>query len=92
MESDVAGEVFNVGSGEEKTVKDVVFTLLELTDSPLQPEFRDVPVPMVRRVGSSEEAATLLGWRAQVPFRDGMRNVVEEQFARTKDEGRRTNA
>ncbi len=90
MESDVTDEVCNVGSGEEKTVKDVVFTLLELTDSPFQPEFRDVPVPMVRRVGSSEKAQRLLGWRAQVPFREGMRKVVAEQFAATKDERRRT--
>jgi UDP-glucose 4-epimerase len=81
MESDVIGEVFNVGSGEEKTVKDVVFTLLELTDSPMEPEFRDVPVPMLRRVGSSEKAAKLLGWRAQIPFRDGMRKVVDQQYA-----------
>ena len=84
MESDVTDEVFNVGSGEEQTVKDVVFTLLELTDSPFQPEFRDVPVPMVRRVGSSEKAQRLLSWRAQVPFREGLRNVVEEQFAATE--------
>jgi UDP-glucose 4-epimerase len=84
MESEVAGEVFNVGSGEEKTVKDVVFTLLELTDSPLQPEFRDVAVPMVRRVGSSERASRLLGWRAQVPFRDGMSKVVAEQYAEAR--------
>jgi len=81
MESDASGEVLNVGSGEEKTVKDVVFTLLELTDSPMEPEFRDVQVPMVRRVGSSEKAATVLNWRAQVSFRDGMRKVVEEQYS-----------
>ncbi|MDQ3700904.1 MAG: NAD-dependent epimerase/dehydratase family protein, partial [Chloroflexota bacterium] len=55
MESDVTDEVLNVGSGEERTVRDVVFALLELTETPLQPEFRDVQVPMVRRVGSSEK-------------------------------------
>jgi UDP-glucose 4-epimerase len=80
MEAEVTGEVFNVGSGEEKTVRDVVFALLELTRSPFQPEFRDVPVPMVRRVGSSEQAARLLGWRASVPFREGLRRVVEAQL------------
>lgn len=80
MQADVTDEVFNVGSGEEKTVRDVVFTLLELTGSPFQPEFRDVPVPMVRRVGSSEKAARLLGWKAAVPFREGMRRVVEAQL------------
>ncbi|MGH2370679.1 MAG: NAD-dependent epimerase/dehydratase family protein [Chloroflexota bacterium] len=80
MESDVTDEVFNVGSGEERTVRDVVLALLELAHSPLQPEFRDVPVPMVRRVGSSEKAARLLGWRAQVPLREGLRKVVGAQL------------
>ena len=80
MEADVGDETFNVGSGEEKTVRDVVFTLLELTSSPLQPEFKDVHVPMSRRVGSSEKAAQLLGWRASIPFREGMQRVVREQL------------
>ncbi|MGH2355647.1 MAG: NAD-dependent epimerase/dehydratase family protein, partial [Chloroflexota bacterium] len=80
MESDVTDEVFNVGSGEERTVRDVVLALMELAHSPLQPEFRDVQVPMVRRVGSSEKAARLLGWRAQVPLREGLRKVVGAQL------------
>jgi nucleoside-diphosphate-sugar epimerase len=80
MASDVSDETFNVGSGEERTVRDVVYALLELTGSPLQPEFRAGPVPMVRRVGSSEKAARLLGWRAEVPLREGLRRVVAEQL------------
>jgi UDP-glucose 4-epimerase len=79
MESDVTDETFNVGSGDEHTVKDVVLTLLELTRSPLRPEYRDVQVPMLRRVGSSAKAAALLDWRAQVPFRRGLELVVHEQ-------------
>ena len=80
MESDITDETFNVGSGEEKTVRDVVFTLLDLTASPLQPEFKDVQVPMLRRVGSSEKASRLLEWRATIPFREGMQRVVREQL------------
>lgn len=89
MESDVSDEVFNVGSGEERTVKEVVESLLTLTGSPLQPEYRrEEHVPMQRRVGSSEKAARLLGWRAAVPFGEGLRRVVEaDYFGRTtKDE------
>jgi UDP-glucose 4-epimerase len=80
MEADVWGEAFNVGSGEEKTVKEVTLALLELTGTGLVPEFRDVQVPMVRRVGSSEKAARLLGWQATVPLGAGLRKVVDEQF------------
>lgn len=80
MEADVTDEAFNVGSGEEKTVKDVTLALLELTGVGMVPEYRDVQVPMVRRVGSSEKAARLLGWQATVPLAEGLRRVVEEQF------------
>ncbi len=80
METDASDEAFNVGSGEEKTVKDVTLALLELTGSGMVPEFRDVPVPMVRRVGSSEKAGRLLDWRASVPLVEGLRRVVDEQF------------
>jgi UDP-glucose 4-epimerase len=82
MQADVSDETFNVGSGEEKTVRDVVFTLLELANSPFQPEFNDVQVPMLRRVGSSEKAARVLDWRATIPFREGMQRVVREQLPR----------
>jgi UDP-glucose 4-epimerase len=80
MEADASDEAFNVGSGEEKSVKDVTLALLELTGAGLVPEFRDVQVPMVRRVGSSEKAARMLGWQATVPLAEGLRRVVEEQF------------
>lgn len=80
MEAEITDEAFNVGSGEEKTVKNVTLALLELTGAGLVPEFRDVQVPMVRRVGSSEKARRLLGWQATVPLAEGLRRVVEEQF------------
>ena len=73
-------------------MRDVVFALLELAGSPLQPEFRPVQVPMVRRVGSSEKAARLLGWRAEVPFREGLRRVVQEQLRRGRAGCRRRQA
>lgn len=81
MESDVSDEVFNIGSGEERTVKQVVEALLALTGSPLQPEYRrDEQVPMQRRVGSSKKAARLLGWRAAVSLDEGLRRVVQADY------------
>lgn len=78
MGSDIAGEAFNVGSGTEATVKQVVSWLLELTGSPLTPIYRtDVAVPMTRRVGSSEKAKRLLGFEASVPLRWGLEELVK---------------
>ena len=77
MESDVSDEAFNVGSGEERSIKQVVETLLELTGSTLSPDYQPAPVgQMQRRVGSSAKAARLLDWRAAVPFDEGLRRVV----------------
>ena len=77
MESDVTDEAFNVGSGEERSIKQVVETLLRLTGSTLSPDYQPATVgQMQRRVGSSAKAARLLGWRAAVPFDEGLRRVV----------------
>ena len=77
MESDVSDEAFNVGSGQERSIKQVVETLLRLTGSTLAPDYQPAPVgQMQRRVGSSAKAARLLGWRAAVPFDEGLRRVV----------------
>jgi len=83
MKSDVTDEVFNIGSGEETTIKELVYALLEITGSDLTPEFRrDERVLMQRRVGSSEKAARMLGYIPKVPLHEGLRRVVEEEFAK----------
>ena len=83
MKSDVTDEVFNIGSGEETTIKELVYALLEITGSDLIPEFRrDERVLMQRRVGSSEKAARMLGYIPKVPLHEGLRRVVEEEFAK----------
>ena len=77
MESAVSGEAFNVGSGTEATVKQIVTWLLEITGAGLTPVYRtDVQVPMTRRVGSSEKAKRLLGYEASISLREGLEEVV----------------
>jgi UDP-glucose 4-epimerase len=78
MESDVTVEAFNVGSGTEATVKEIVTMLLELTGSTVTPVFQtDATVPMFRRVGSSEKAKRLLGYQAEVLLRQGLAELVQ---------------
>ncbi len=77
MDSEVNGEAFNVGSGTEATVKQIVEWLLEMTKSPLVPVYKtDIPVPMTRRVGSSEKAKRLLGYEASISLRQGLEELV----------------
>jgi UDP-glucose 4-epimerase len=76
MAADVSGEAFNVGSGNEVSVKEIVERLIVAAESDLEPEFTSERVLMARRVGSSEKAKRLLGWTASRDLDAGLRDVV----------------
>jgi len=81
METDITDEVFNIGGEEEVSVKELVFTLLELTGSDLVPEFKlGEKVPMQRRVGSSQKAAKFLGYIPTICLEDGLKKVIGSEF------------
>lgn len=78
MKADVADEFFNIGMGVRTSINELVDALLELTGSSLQPEYRPQEKMFVQhRIGSTEKAERLLGYKAQVPLIDGLREVVE---------------
>ncbi len=82
MESEVTKEAFNVGSGTEVTVKEIVMMLLELTGSSLIPIYQpEAPGMMTRRVGSHEKAKRMLGFQATVGLREGLQELVKEMNA-----------
>ena len=77
MASNVTEGAFNVGGGNEATVREIVDKLLAATGSDLQPDVRaDEVVPMMRRVGSSEAAMLELGWRPELDLESGLADVV----------------
>ena len=77
MASDVSDDAFNVGGGNEVSVREIVDRLLEATGSELEPEVRsDQVVPMTRRVGSSERAMAALGWKPEFDLERGLGDVV----------------
>jgi UDP-glucose 4-epimerase len=77
MAAGLSGESFNVGGGNEVSVREIVDRLLELTGSDLEPDVRDdVEVPMTRRVGSSERAMSELDWRPEFDLEQGLGDVV----------------
>lgn len=77
MKSDVVDEFFNVGMGVKTTINELVELLLKITGSPLRPEYRPQEQMFVtHRVGSTEKAERLLGFRARIPLEDGLRSVV----------------
>jgi nucleoside-diphosphate-sugar epimerase len=72
----------NVGTGVKTTIKELVDALLEITGSDLVPEYLPQEEMFVtHRVGSVELAEKLTGFQAEIPYRDGLRSVVEWRAA-----------
>jgi UDP-glucose 4-epimerase len=79
LQSDVGDEVFNVGSGTETSLNDLVAALLKVMGSGLRPEYapeRSVN-PVSRRLADTSKAERLLGFRAQVGLEEGLSRLVD---------------
>ncbi len=77
-ESDAAGEAFNICTGRETTLLDLLEELSEV--APQQPEVRfDAPRPgdIYRSYGNPEKAAARLGFRARTTLANGLAQTVE---------------
>lgn len=78
LKADVSDEYFNVGSGVQTSIRQVCEMLLEETGSDLPIQFEPAgPTFVTNRVGSTEKAERLLGFRTTVPLREGLRRVIE---------------
>jgi len=79
MASDVTDAAFNVGSGGEASVAEIVELLLKLSGSTLRPELRpDQKVLMKRRVGSNDRAVRQLEWRPTYDLDRGLGELVSQ--------------
>lgn len=78
VQSNVADEVFNVGTGLQTSLNDLCDLLLRLTDSPLRPEYREArKVANVQaRRAAVDKAERLLGFKSQVPLEQGLRELI----------------
>lgn len=76
----IPGEIINVGSGRQKTLKETIETILSLIETPSRPLWGAVP-------GSSQDnpfwqaditkAKRCLDWTPQIDFQEGLRRTVE---------------
>lgn len=77
--ADVAFDVFNICSGDERSVEALVREMAGLLGRDLlieQDPTRLRKVDRLRQLGSPEKAATLLGWRARMSFREALAATV----------------
>jgi len=78
MRADCADEHFNIGMGVGTSINDLVRLLTDLTGSSLRPEHRPEAQSFVtHRIGSTEKAEKLLGFRASVTLSEGLKSVVD---------------
>jgi nucleoside-diphosphate-sugar epimerase len=75
---DVTGQVFNIGSGTETSLRELAALLLRVMGSDLEPEFgpaRSVN-GVTRRLADVSAAAEHLGWKAEVGLEEGLARLV----------------
>jgi UDP-glucose 4-epimerase len=78
MKSDATDVNLNVGTGIKTSIKELVDVLLDETGAEIEPEYRaDEQMFVTHRVGATENAEQLIGFRAELPYREGLRSVIE---------------
>jgi UDP-glucose 4-epimerase len=78
LKSDATDVSLNVGTGVGTTIREVVESLLEMTGSDLEPEYEPGQQMFVtHRIGSTEAAEQMIGFRAEIPYEEGLGSVIE---------------
>jgi UDP-glucose 4-epimerase len=78
-ESDVSDEVFNVASGVETSLNDMVTALLKVMKSDLKPDYaaeRKVN-PVQRRLADTSRAKKQIGFESKISLEEGLQSLVE---------------
>lgn len=81
MASDVTGEILNVVTGDQTTIKRIVEILLDITGSALTPEYTNGGSAVKSTSGteldlSREKIERLLGWQPEVGIEEGLRRLI----------------
>ena len=72
-----AGGAFNVGTGVQSTVLDLVEALGELAGRPFEPEFAPERPGEIRHIAlDATRAREVLGWEARVELREGLERTL----------------
>ncbi len=74
----LAGEVLNVATGIDISVREIAAQVLELLGKPadLQAHMPERPGQVDRHIGSTEKLERLTGWRASTSFDEGLERTV----------------
>lgn len=77
-ESNISGEIFNVGCGGRVTVNELVDTLNEMLDTGIDPIYDDPRPGDVRHsYADISKAKRLLGYDPKIEFAEGLRETIQ---------------
>ena len=86
MRADATDAFYNVGTGVRTSIRELVEMLLAVTGSDLEIHFEPADrVFVTNRVGCPERAAADLGFRADIPLREGLEDLVRWWREQTDD-------
>jgi nucleoside-diphosphate-sugar epimerase len=80
LREEAEGDEFNIGTGVETSIRDVLQLVWEACGRGGEPMVRSLPalpVDVQRRVPDVSKIRTILGWTATVPIEQGIRRTVE---------------
>jgi UDP-glucose 4-epimerase len=86
LRPEAEGQDFNIGTGVETSIRELLGLLLEACGEPGRPEVAHLgtlPVDVQRRVPDVTKIRERLGWTASVPLRQGIRRTVEWHLERS---------
>lgn len=74
------GEVYNLGSGQAHTVRELLETLIQISGAPVEvvqdaDRVRPVDVPCI--IADCTRLRELTGWQTQIPFEQSLRDVLD---------------
>ena len=75
----VKGQVINIGTGSDTGIMAIAEIVLEILGKPnsLITRIGDRPGQVSRHVASTDKASSVLGWKAQTGFRDGLARTID---------------
>ena len=80
IHEEASGQIFNLGSGTEISIKDLIREIHRQTNSSSELHFGsldDRPTEIWRMVASNDIAKDVLGWHPLIDFSEGMSRTIE---------------
>jgi len=72
------GEIYNIGTGVETSVQQIVDTIKELLEIELEPIYADERVGEIKRISlDATKAKEQIGWYPKYNFRSGLKKTIE---------------